>query len=290
MAKYFIEDTTLTNIADAIRSYTGSTDVIKVSDIAFEIESIGSEITPVLQEKSVTPSESVQTVMPDDGYDALSSVTVDAISQTYVGSGVDRVEATTIVPTTTSQIAVHAGSYVTGDIEVAAVEVENLDVEISEQDSLIEQIQTALEGKVAPSGGIDTSDATATEVDIASGKTAYVNGNKITGTHTCSTGGGASLQTCNLHIINDSPNSCHVYATLLNSETSSPETLEYEEIPANTSKTISNVLCNSIIGFMYKASTGCFVHEDSFTIRNASNPYVTFTLSEDFELRYGTLL
>lgn len=49
----------------------------------------GSEIT--LQAKThIVPTESSQTITADSGYDGLSSVQIDAISSTYVGSGIDR--------------------------------------------------------------------------------------------------------------------------------------------------------------------------------------------------------
>ena len=69
--------------------------------------------TPTLQSKTVTPSESEQTISPDSGYDGLSSVTVEAVSNTYVGSGVTKKAAQTITPGTADQ-TLAAGQYLSG--------------------------------------------------------------------------------------------------------------------------------------------------------------------------------
>lgn len=66
-----------------------------------------------LQSKTVNPSESAQTIKADNGYDGLSQVTVNAVSRTYVGSGVTKKSAATYTPKTSDQ-SIAASQYLSG--------------------------------------------------------------------------------------------------------------------------------------------------------------------------------
>ena len=52
------------------------------------IREITAQVVNIQASKSATPSETAQTIEPDEGYDALAEVEVGAISSTYVGSGI----------------------------------------------------------------------------------------------------------------------------------------------------------------------------------------------------------
>lgn len=136
--------------------------------------------TPVYQDKTVNPTTSIQTVLPDDGYDALSQVKVNAIltetksiteNGTFTpssgkwfssvsvnvptGSGTPTLQEKSIMPTKSAQEVVADEGY----------------------DGLSKVSISAI-----PNRYVDTSTATANAADLNSGKTAYVNGSKITGT------------------------------------------------------------------------------------------------------------
>lgn len=135
--RYIIDEATLTNIADAIRTKTDTEERVVVAEMANTIKNIRTTAIPILEGITITPTgkEIVEVPAPDkDGFGVVTVEGDDNLSPENVKSGV------TIY---------------------------------------------GVEGILDSEGGIDTSDATATEADILDGASAYVNGKKIVGTHVC---------------------------------------------------------------------------------------------------------
>lgn len=79
------------------------------------VVNVPSGSTPTLQTKSVTPTESEQTVTADSGYDGLSSVTVNAIPSEYITTTDATASASDIVSGATAYVN---GSKVTGSLVI----------------------------------------------------------------------------------------------------------------------------------------------------------------------------
>lgn len=98
------------DIADAIREKNGSESLYKPREMAAAILAIPTGGTVNNQNKSVTPSESQQSVTYDSGYTGLGTVTVGAISGTYVGSQVPRNDSSDIESSAGSSLTITASS------------------------------------------------------------------------------------------------------------------------------------------------------------------------------------
>lgn len=135
---------------------------------------------PTLQAKTATPTSATQNIVADTGYDGLSKVTINPVpSETKsitengtftpssgkwfssvsvnvpTGSAAPTLQEKTVTPTKAAQEVVADEGY----------------------DGLSKVSISAI-----PNRYVDTSTATAVAADLNSGKTAYVNGSKITGT------------------------------------------------------------------------------------------------------------
>lgn len=159
-----------------------------------------------LQEKTATPTTSQQVIQADEGYDGLSSVTVNAVTSAIdeniiptnirTGKTILGVQGNlepdkpdqnkTVTPSTVQQVVVADTGYELAQVTVEAVpdetpELNAQDTALSNQETVIGQLSSALDNKIALDLADATSDANATANDIAKDKTAYVNGVKVTG-------------------------------------------------------------------------------------------------------------
>lgn len=164
-----------------------------------------------LQSKKVTPTKKPQTVTADEGYYGLSDVTVDAIPTQYqdtssVTAGAADVLTGKVIVTSDGSVTpgtmpnngavskkltaseksytVPAGYHSgTGTVSIeteekTATPTKDQQVISPESGKLLSQVTVG----AIPANYVDTSDGTAVNTDILSGKTAYVGGSKVTGT------------------------------------------------------------------------------------------------------------
>lgn len=95
--KVLITKEKLDSLAATISVKAGASLPLSIDEMVSAVQSIQNTSTPSLQAKTAVPSSAQFTVTADSNYDGLSSVTVAAITPTYIGIGIATRSANNVV-------------------------------------------------------------------------------------------------------------------------------------------------------------------------------------------------
>lgn len=181
----------MTAVADEIRTLSGTTEAMGLDAMASALNAentnfannltaqdnliaqiqtalegkAGSSAEPVLQNKSITPSTTTQTVTPDSGYDGLSKVTVNAIPSNYIVPNGTK----TITTNGTHDVKNYASATVNVAGEDVTTETSAYTTKLATLETAIAALESELEGKASggSSNGVEVEVITITETDTS---------------------------------------------------------------------------------------------------------------------------